>query len=863
MNAYLATPLVAAGFFLVLVAAVLTRGHRGTAYRVFACCLLSAAAWSFLIFKMRTSPDLETALFWEKGVLIAIDATVVFFFHFTLIYTNERKKRLIALAYIFLTAIIVLSFSNLLLHGMQLKSYGYAPIPSNFFLFPCLFGIYFFSIFSLRYLIKASKNSFAYKEQQRFLCIIIGLVISLIGGIFDLLPVLGLPLYPGSIIGNLIFCSLTTIAILKYHMFDVRVAIRKSTTFFLVSALIAVPYAGILVGLSAVLGDISLWIYLLLLIVIAAAVQPLWRKTQDWVERRFFRDRYEYIKRLQEFSEEATGISEIERLAKPLLETLSRAMETDKAYLFLLSPTGDFVQHWGNDANDLHYPSTPFLSKNSLFIKFIDQHTRELHRRDFDIFPQLQVLPSRERNLLLQETKGELFIPLKASGELIGILILASKISHQLYGKEDMDLLASTLPQIAVKLDNARLFEQNKRRQKQIESINLFTRIISSGTEMTQALKAFVQEIQTLLPFDQFSIAIKEKGLVKGIFTFPGMPDDSEAGNAFSLQKSALEWLIQNKQTLIENDLHKEQRFPADEAHAKKGVRAIIRSPLIAKGVVFGELHFASIEPNVYNERHKDLLEQMAVQISGTVENIYLLQAERETREKLEQEIEMRTGFLRMLTHELNTPLTPILSSGKLLVEHLPPEQEIEARLAKNILAGAQTLSARLSELMDLFKSEMGLLKITPEVLETENLLQRSVKQYSPVFTGKKQDFQTKITPPLPPVLADEKRVEQILLNLLNNANKFTPEKGKITLSARTEKGFLFIEIENNGPGISPEEQRNLFLPYHHSDRFSGMGLGLVICKQLVELQGGKIWYRGQPGKGNVFSFSLPLAKQP
>ena len=254
------------------------------------------------------------------------------------------------------------------------------------------------------------------------------------------------------------------------------------------------------------------------------------------------------------------------------------------------------------------------------------------------------------------------------------------------------------------------------------------------------------------------------------------------------------------------------------------------------------------------------LLSSTLPQIAVKLDNARLFEQNKQRQRQLEQEIETRTDFLRMLTHELNTPLTPILSSGKLLIEYLPPEQEIATRLARNIFAGAQTLGIRLSELMDLFKGEMGMLKVEPEILEAEKLLYEFVNQYSSMFVGKKQTFQTKIAALLPPILADRGRVAQILLNLLNNASKFTPEGEEITLRAWAEKGFLVTEIENTVPSISPEEQLNLFLPYRHSDRSQGMGLGLVICKQLVELQGGKIWYRERPGQGNIFGFSLPLA---
>jgi len=112
-------------------------------------------------------------------------------------------------------------------------------------------------------------------------------------------------------------------------------------------------------------------------------------------------------------------------------------------------------------------------------------------------------------------------------------------------------------------------------------------------------------------------------------------------------------------------------------------------------------------------------------------------------------------------------------------------------------------------------------------------------------------------------LVADGQRIEQILLNLLSNAIRVTPEGGRITLKASNESNRLVIKVQDSGPGIPPEEKQKLFRPYYHlsTDRASipGMGLGLAITKQLVELHGGTIWVQSEPGKGSTFSFSLPL----
>ncbi|MDY7019529.1 MAG: PAS domain S-box protein, partial [Chloroflexota bacterium] len=228
------------------------------------------------------------------------------------------------------------------------------------------------------------------------------------------------------------------------------------------------------------------------------------------------------------------------------------------------------------------------------------------------------------------------------------------------------------------------------------------------------------------------------------------------------------------------------------------------------------------------------------------------------------QEEERRARFITMLTHELCTPLTPVLSSGNLLVEQLEAKGGDESRLARNILEGAHSLNDRLNELLELAKGETGRLKVNLIPLEPERLIRRLTSECSGMFAAKKQEFHLELEELLPDVLADEQHTSQVLLNLLSGANKFTPEGGQVSLRAKAEENALVIEIEDTSPGIPLEEQRGIFQPYSHSDKFSGLAFGLVISRQLIELQGGNIWCRSQPGKGSTFGFSLPLAaKEP
>jgi signal transduction histidine kinase len=132
------------------------------------------------------------------------------------------------------------------------------------------------------------------------------------------------------------------------------------------------------------------------------------------------------------------------------------------------------------------------------------------------------------------------------------------------------------------------------------------------------------------------------------------------------------------------------------------------------------------------------------------------------------------------------------------------------------------------------------------------------------VAAGNHQTLKAELPPTLPAVWGDEDRLRQVILNLLINATKFTPEGGTIKLKARPRNGFVLVEVQDTGRGISESEQKKLFQPYHQQlgdlEHLSGLGLGLSLCKMLVEMHGGKIWSESEVGKGSAFSFTVPLA---
>ncbi len=239
-----------------------------------------------------------------------------------------------------------------------------------------------------------------------------------------------------------------------------------------------------------------------------------------------------------------------------------------------------------------------------------------------------------------------------------------------------------------------------------------------------------------------------------------------------------------------------------------------------------------------------------------------LLEKERLLRERLQKETRQKNEFTRALVHELKTPLTPLLGASDLLCNNL--QEEPWSTLARQVYQGAVDIDKRIDELFTLTKSEVGKLRLNRTIVEPLTLL-RDISNYMMPQAIKTKHKLTISTPKnLPEIYCDPQRVNQVFLNLIDNALKFTPEGTLITLKAKQKDSFLVFQIVDTGHGMPPDKMKYIFMPYiHFNDKvehLSGLGLGLALCKNLIKLHGGEMTVKNKPGSGCCFTFTIPIA---
>jgi len=238
---------------------------------------------------------------------------------------------------------------------------------------------------------------------------------------------------------------------------------------------------------------------------------------------------------------------------------------------------------------------------------------------------------------------------------------------------------------------------------------------------------------------------------------------------------------------------------------------------------------------------------------------------------RLTEEERMRSDFISMLSHEIRTPLTSIRESVNLIAEEVMGDiNEKQRRFLLIASTELERITTLLNHLLQISRLEAGAVEIHPRAMDVGEFVQGAISRLIPVAEAKDISINSEITSGISQFYCDPDNLQQVLLNLLGNAIKFSPHGSEILVSVRREDSakapLLVFSVTDRGPGIPDAEQSLVFHKYYRAsgvrDQVDGVGLGLSISRHIVEAHGGEIGVRSKPGEGSTFSFTLPLYRQ-
>ena len=224
------------------------------------------------------------------------------------------------------------------------------------------------------------------------------------------------------------------------------------------------------------------------------------------------------------------------------------------------------------------------------------------------------------------------------------------------------------------------------------------------------------------------------------------------------------------------------------------------------------------------------------------------------------REMDIKDEFIGLVSHEMRTPLTVIVGALSTARDERVSEEE-RGELLEMASSGASSMATILENMLELTRHRAGHLKLEKRPCRIADIADKA--KHKVINKYDSRDIILEIPQEASEVSCDATRIEQVIYNLLENAAKYSPEGSEVKVFSRREKDGLLIGVSDHGIGITPENQKKLFEPFTRlkGSGNSGIGLGLVVCKHLVEAHGGHIWVESKPGEGSTFFFSIPRGK--
>ena len=311
-------------------------------------------------------------------------------------------------------------------------------------------------------------------------------------------------------------------------------------------------------------------------------------------------------------------------------------------------------------------------------------------------------------------------------------------------------------------------------------------------------------------------------------------------------------------------DLDQEPDYRLGGLLRSGGFRAVIGIPLLREAQPMGALVIRRRTPGDYSDAVLRILETFASQSVLAMHNARLFSEIEDKGRQLEAASRHKSEFLANMSHELRTPLNAIIGFSEVLSERMFGDiNDKQADYLHDILESGQHLLALINDVLDLSKIEAGRMELDPSDFDLPDAVEHTLLLVRERANRRSITLSCTLDERLGSVRADERKVKQVLLNLLSNALKFTPEGGRIDVRARALAGELEITVADTGVGISPEDQALVFDEFRQvgsvSRKIEGTGLGLSISKKFIELHGGRMWVSSTPGVGSVFGFCLPV----
>jgi two-component system, NtrC family, sensor kinase len=466
-------------------------------------------------------------------------------------------------------------------------------------------------------------------------------------------------------------------------------------------------------------------------------------------------------------------------------------------------------------------------------------------------------------------------VPMLHQGRAIGVIVVF-RPEPGTFSEAQIELLKTFADQAVIAIENVRLFKELEARTgeltrsvEKLTALGEVSRAVSSTLDVDTVLDTIVSRASQLAGADGCAIYEYDDtaevfhmrathgidaALVGTLRTMPLRKGQGVMGRATETREP-----IQIADIAVPD---------AYESHLRDvligaGFRALLSVPLLREEQIIGSLSLNRKAPGEFSPQVVEVLKTFATQSALAMQNARLFREIADKSAQLEAASRHKSVFLANMSHELRTPLNAIIGFSEVLTERMFGElNEKQDEYLKDIYASGQHLLSLINDILDLSKIEAGRMELEltdfdlPSAIDNALILVRERASRRGITLGRTIDEH------LGRLRGDERKVKQVLLNLLSNALKFTPEAGRIDVRAVPQDGVAEISVADTGVGIAPEDQEAVFEEFRQvgtaDKKVEGTGLGLALSRKFIELHGGRIWVESEIGKGSTFRFTLP-----